>query len=98
MCKLNVQEQSVRATSAKIISSTKMFLSFQLLFAYNSTQILYGLSFHVFLFQKYLNVSHNELERFPPTTEVWRGTLEKLYLNHNVLDHVGENILTLGWY
>ena len=47
--------------------------------------------------QEYLDVSHNELERFPPSTEqFWSGSLVSLFLHHNLLDQVDENILKLG--
>ena len=47
--------------------------------------------------QEYLDVSHNELERFPPSAEqFWSGSLTRLFVNNNQLDQLDENILKLG--
>ena len=47
--------------------------------------------------QEYLDVSNNQLERFPSSTEqFWSGSLTYLFLNNNNLDQIDENILKLG--
>ncbi|XP_070204815.1 leucine-rich repeat serine/threonine-protein kinase 1-like isoform X2 [Littorina saxatilis] len=46
---------------------------------------------------EYLDVSYNQLERFPPSTEqFWSGSLLTLFLHNNQLDQLNENILKLG--
>ena len=48
------------------------------------------------LFQYQLNLSHNELERFPPSAEMfWCGTLKYLDISHNQLDEINETVVKL---
>lgn len=43
-----------------------------------------------------LNLSHNELERFPPSAEMfWCGTLKYLDISHNQLEEINETVVKL---